>query len=297
MRNLILALIAAIMVACSTAHESIDTLALNAAHGDGGAADRLVLAMGDRDRERSLDAYRSVVSMGDPMIPFLYGGLGSDDQDLFEACAAALGSIGSTDSLPELKAALDRKGMRRYAVAWALGEIGDLSVVPLLLRSLATDDVVLRKTAVRALVRLGPSVGPRVLRVLLERSDDVKARRAAIRVLGEIRESAAVPLLTEVEGVNLDAAVWALGRIGDPRALQPLLEDLSDDTWSVRRQAAQALGNLEDAGAVPALRLTLDDPEPVVREWAARSLETLTGKQVLYRNEDGRMVQPYNLYH
>lgn len=296
MRPFVLVLIAFLTVACSTGDEGVDTLARNAAHGDCGAAKRLVLAMGDRTRERSLDAYKSVVSVGNVVIPYLYKGLASDDQDLFEACAAALGNIGSTDSLPALKTALGRKGMRRYAVAWALGEIGDPSVTVLLVRSLATGDAVLRKAAVRALVRLGPSVGPQVLE-MLERSDDPKARRAAIRVLGEIKEQAAVTLLTEVEGINRDAAVWALGRIGNPQALQPLLKDLSDEKWSVRRQAAQALGNLEDAGAVSALRRTLDDPEAVVREWAARSLETLTGKRVLYRDEDGQIIPPYNLYH
>jgi HEAT repeat protein len=64
----------------------------------------------------------------------------------------------------------------------------------------------------------------------------------------------------------------------------------------VRREAAQALGNLEDPGAAASLTEALDDDVTVVREWAARSLETITGRPVLYLGEDGEMIPPYNLY-
>jgi HEAT repeat protein len=106
----------------------------------------------------------------------------------------------------------------------------------------------------------------------------------------------AAEVLASIKDTNRDAAAWALGRIGGEGALVPLLEALADERWQVRREAAQALGSLEDPRAVPDLERSLDDPVAVVREWSARSLETLTGRQVLYRGEDGEMVPPYNLY-
>jgi len=131
---------------------------------------------------------------------------------------------------------------------------------------------------------------------VLRKETDPKVQRAAVRIAGEIKSPGGVSLLEKIDGENRDAAVWALGRIGDPGSLRTLVDALEDDRWLVRRQAAEALGNLEADGAVPALRQALEDSEPVVREWAARSLETLTGVQTLYRDEDGVMVPPYNLY-
>ena len=114
--------------------------------------------------------------------------------------------------------------------------------------------------------------------------------------MGELKEESAQGVLVRIDGPNRDASAWALGRIGDGKALEPLIAWLSDPEWRVRRETAQALGDLEDDRAVDALTGALEDPEAVVREWAARSLETITGRQVLYRGEDGEMVRPYNLY-
>ena len=51
-----------------------------------------------------------------------------------------------------------------------------------------------------------------------------------------------IPLLTDSDvGVRRQAA-WALGALGDARALEPLLSALKDTDAAVRRQAAWAVG-------------------------------------------------------
>ncbi len=282
-------------LSCSGKMEDIESLSRKAVDGDKRSAGKLVSAMGDDSRERSLEAYRAIVSLGDPACPYLYRGLESSDRKVFESSAAALGNIGSQDSVPVLISALREEGPRRYAVAWALGEIGNPDAIPVLVEALENRDDALRKAAVRALVKIGPEAEDEVV-PLLGREIEPAAQRAAVRVIGEIKGAGGVSLLEDMDGINRDAAVWALGRIGDPGSLPILIDALSDNRWHVRRQAAEALGNLEADGAVPALRKALEDPEPVVREWSARSLETLTGVQVLYRDEDGQMTPPYNLY-
>jgi hypothetical protein len=49
--------------------------------------------------------------------------------------------------------------------------------------------------------------------------------------------------------------------------------------------------------AATALGKILEDEVQVVREWAARSLEMITGRHVEYRDEKGEYVLPYSIYH
>ena len=293
-KGIIITIITLLVTACG-APDDVETLITKTQAGDGKAAIKLVNAMGSEDRDVALAAYKAVIDLGEGVEPWLTKGLESPKDSVVEASAAALGNLGDSGSIPALIRILEGERGRRYAAAWALGEIGDLAAVPNLVRALGSDDTLLRKSAVRALVKLGPDAGGAVSAFLRE-TVAAASQRAAIRVVGELRTAKAVDVLVSIDDPNRDAAAWALGRIGGEGALEPLLDALSDPGWQVRREAAQALGSLEDDRAVPALTGALNDTETVVREWAARSLETITGRQVLYLGEDGEMVPPYNLY-
>ena len=58
-------------------------------------------------------------------------------------------------------------------------------------------------------------------------------------------------------GVRRDAAD-ALGKIDDERAVEPLIKALSNDDWNVRLYAAAALGEIGDARAVEPLIKALE---------------------------------------
>ena len=67
-------------------------------------------------------------------------------------------------------------------------------------------------------------------------------------------------------------AAQTLGLVGDSRAVEPLIQALSDaDRW-VRMAAAWALGRLGDARAVSKLIQALDDEDWLVRTEASRAL-------------------------
>ncbi|UCF31867.1 MAG: HEAT repeat domain-containing protein [bacterium] len=295
MRGSVVSLLVVVLVSCSTGEVSVAALAEAAGEGNAKAAKKLIETMGSKDAEKALAAYQSVLSLGKTVEPHLRRGLDSRDAAVSEACAAVLGNLGSPDNIPYLTAAIREGGKVPYSVVWALGEIGDPEAVPALVEVLRGPNDVLRKAAVRSLIRIGTPAGEHVQALLAEPLGKT-GQRAVIRVIGGIRRGEALRPLTLITGENRDAAAWALGRIGDAEALEALVGALGDARWEVRREAAEALGRLEDDRAVPALTDRLDDPEPVVREWAARSLETITGRQVLYRDEDGRMIPPYNLY-
>jgi HEAT repeat protein len=69
--------------------------------------------------------------------------------------------------------------------------------------------------------------------------------------------------------------VTALGKIGDPKAVEPLVEVLQDVTSNVRDEAALALGRIGDARAIPVLERVLKDDNKFVREAAEGALQML----------------------
>ena len=75
----------------------------------------------------------------------------------------------------------------------------------------------------------------------------------------------------EEAGVRRRAAL-AVGRVGLPEGIDPLVARLADEEPEVRRMAAFALGLIGDRAAVPALLMALADPSPMVQGRAAEAL-------------------------
>jgi phycocyanobilin lyase subunit alpha len=82
-------------------------------------------------------------------------------------------------------------------------------------------------------------------------------------------------------------AAWWLGRfrVAEPEVIAALLEALQDESdrapdggFPLRRNAARALGKLDNAQAIPALLDCLNCADYYVREAAAQSLESLRAK-------------------
>ncbi len=63
-----------------------------------------------------------------------------------------------------------------------------------------------------------------------------------------------ISMLSEEEEGNRWKAAEILGRLKDPRAVDPLIETLWDDDSRVRLKAAWALGRIGDRRAIPPLR-------------------------------------------
>ncbi len=146
-----------------------------------------------------------------------------------------------------------------------------------------------------------PPVSPAVRRCIenLE-SPNPRQRSQAAGELGEGHAVEAVPALIHAlnEDVNTyvrTAAAEALGHIGDPQAIFPLVDAMRDSSSFVRRAAAIALGQLEAKEAQVALIHALDDPNLYVRRAAINAIGKLgindLGKVLLSRldTSDPRM--------
>jgi HEAT repeat protein len=107
-------------------------------------------------------------------------------------------------------------------------------------------------------------------------------RRAAARALGQIGGPRAVePLIAALKDVSWDvrdAATWALRQIGDPRAVKPLAAALKD-----RREDVHRVAEFGDVSVVEPLIAALKDSDEYVRKAAAGGLG---------RIGDARAVEP-----
>jgi HEAT repeat protein len=112
-----------------------------------------------------------------------------------------------------------------------------------------------------------------------------------------------LPGLTKALGYKQDsslrrAAAEALGQLGDARAVEPLIGALGDETVSVRQAAVGALGELDDARAVePLIGLLHGKDRWSVRDAAVLALGRLGDARAvepligLLHDEDGSLVQ------
>jgi HEAT repeat protein len=82
--------------------------------------------------------------------------------------------------------------------------------------------------------------------------------------------------LLRSEDVQLRQFVaYLLGRVGDKRAIEPLIDALQDENAGVRGAAANALGAIGDDAAIPYLKPLLNHSSPQLVVWAAYALTKL----------------------
>lgn len=162
--------------------------------------------------------------------------------------------------------------MRRLAISVCIARgLTDESIAAI--GQLAIED---RDGAVRAVAAeaLG-GAGERALPILdRTRSDhDGRVVEATATAYGELRHAAAVGWLVDVatgdgDRAGREAAVAALGAIGDEAALPTLLELVGAAPPQVRRRAVVALTVFDDPSVEPAIRAAARDRNPSVREAA-----------------------------
>ena len=112
--------------------------------------------------------------------------------------------------------------------------------------------------------------------------NDTDLKRRLVEALGKLGDPQAVPPLIQALGDRSEnvraAAAEALGAIGDPQAVPPLIQALGDDEFWVRRAAAEALVRI-GAPAVPALIQALGDYRDDVRRAAQQAIQQIQTKQ------------------
>jgi HEAT repeat protein len=282
--------------------DGIDELAQAAQHDLARAQDRarlLVRALRyAADEDARGRAGEALVEIGAPAVTPLVEFLTDDQVSRGGAAQQVLTRIGAAAVEPLIELLGHPDSGVRASVAWMFTGIIDSRACPALAACLEDEDAAVRQCAAYA---LGDQHCFWAVPRLLELLDDLPYRLAAqcqramdgeemhfeqlrldTDLAGQfwddgvarlLAESSSEPVAThegEQSGAMDDdedyvgaAAAYALGTIGDPRAVDRLIEVAQDEQrdWLVRGQAVWALGEIGDERAFPVVLAALDDPE------------------------------------
>jgi HEAT repeat protein len=187
-----------------------------------------------------------------------------------------LGDVGRAAALDDLVLLLhDPSPGVRWSAARSLGRMGDPSAVHPLLASLAGDRPVPPGVVVDAIAEIRDCPVAVLRQGLASRSAPVRA--VSVELLGRFQALNAIAevvcrMQTDPSVEVRTRAAQALGRMGSPRAVEPLLAALTDGPPAMQPQVLWALGEIGAPDTVPALRTALTAPSPDVRQAAASAL-------------------------
>ena len=124
---------------------------------------------------------------------------------------------------------------------------------------------------------------PKVVRQVLSELRDVskEKRRTAVMKLGMLGGDEAIRTLimvvtnTHEDLIARGRAALMLGKLGDPRAVEPLIRALDAPGYQTPLYAAQSLGKLGDPRAIEPLLRIIQSHNDKMREAAQEALERL----------------------
>lgn len=166
---------------------------------------------------------------------------------------------------------------RRLAVARA-GHLGDATSA---VAALGDPDGSVRATALGALERLGALTDDHLRTA--SGDPDPQVRRRACELAADRPRVPLVDLLADADSSVVEAAAWALGEQGAVGAIEALSHVAERDGGHrdplCREAAVAALGAIGDPSGLPAVLAALDD-KPAIRRRAATALAAFDGPEV-----------------
>lgn len=210
--------------------------------------------------------------------------------------AWTLNTMGHAAAIEALIQALqkDEDGGVRQNAATALGSVPDPRCTAPLVAVLSDKDPELRECAVIGLKKLADSIPETMndkatVQALIRMLDETHEQTCqfAVEALGKIGHPDAVePIMNVLEGCKHPHLRWttieALGELRDPRAVDMLVGELSSNV-EIKDYAAKALGKIGDARAVSHLMTLLRSRHYDVRQVAAEALGKIGDKRAVDR--------------
>jgi tetratricopeptide (TPR) repeat protein len=180
------------------------------------------------------------------------------DREVRVDALVAAGRLGDPAVLNDVLPLMEQKEIAmREAATFALGRSGDNRAVGPLIKALDDSRPSVQVLACFGLAQIDdPRVGPALIKTLSDARRHDAVRGACGYALGARRLTAGMPALLAALADNRGEAqrlsAWALGQIGDPRALGPLLRAYFARAGHDGEELVWAIGRTSGAGLTPA---------------------------------------------
>lgn len=198
---------------------------------------------------------------------------------------AMLRDVESEKAAPLIRKVINDDNLQiRSMAVFAMGIKPDEETFDILIRLVETDpDYGIRADAAGALGYLEDQRAfPVLVRAFYEDTDWLVRFSSAV-ALGNLKDPRAHDVLVEAlkseEVVIQQAAIAAIGEVGDVDAVDDILNFAQAEDWLVRQRLAEALAHLPSPKTEPALRFLERDAHPQVAQAARISLQRLNDRQ------------------
>ena len=215
----------------------------------------LIRSLRDSDRAVREAAASSLTTLGQPAVLSLGFCLNDPNLQVQETAASILATIADEQVFePLLSALLNPNWIVRMSAAKGLTRLKDPRAIDTLILVLQDKVPAVREEACRTIQAIGEASIPPLLKGLQDPNWRIRLR--AVEALSLLKPQVAVAPLMNLVANDSDTAVRqdavrALGKIGDTHALPLLLDSLT--TPSLQITTIEALGNLRAMEAVPHL--------------------------------------------
>jgi HEAT repeat protein len=242
--------------------------------GDDRAVEPLCAALEDANEGVRRQAAEVLGRLGDAraVVPLIRT-LSDRDDSVRKVAAEALGRLGDPGALEPLAGALkDFYRDVRCSVVTALGELGDRRAVQPLTEALNDIDTDVQRRARQALTKLETSLDDSPTSIPNEHIEDALPLRAEVSTPmdGAVVEGRS-PVTTPRDVKIASAVTEVLGKIGDARAIEPLISTLSESDQSIFQGAIEALERFGEP-AIESLLEALDSDDFEMRLGVTRAL-------------------------
>lgn len=243
---------------------------------DPAAVDGLIECLSHRDPDIRLSAAESLGMIGDPRsIDRLIVIMKDEITQVRWAARYSLIRIGPPARDKLIAALREPDGNIRRGAAHALGNLRDPEAVPALIAALRDETYGVNSEAIGA---LGVIPDPRAVDALMDatKTKDKGLIQPIVIALGNQKDKRAVDLLIMLfETKRYPWTAWALGEIGDRKAVPPIMEYFKVAPHHWKPELLEALGKLGGPGVLDLLVSSLNDPDRDVPMTAAKALKRL----------------------
>jgi len=180
------------------------------------------------------------------------------DREVRVEALVAAGRLGDAHVIDDVLPLMDHSEVAmREAATFTLGRSGDRRAVPALLKALADHRPSVQTLACLGLAQIDdPRVGPAVAGVLKDGSAKDQVRGACAYAIGARRYAGGIPALLvaldDNRGEAQRLAAWALGQLGEPKAVGPLIRAYFARAGQSADELVWAIGRASGAGLAPA---------------------------------------------